>query len=390
MDQDSPPVVRPIPRRPFHADLANVTPPDDDGADQHVSVSGQPNGQRSSGLLTTSLDRSESIPPSLISPPSFKNLTSSTLMGIYSEAAANTRESLLDDNEELDTPWGTGARTPIQRPSIDEATYRLMRGRSHVPPQCSSFGPYAKADTAVTQSTSEAALSLLLRGALLFALGLGYGVLITRLHSEQNHTAPMRDDSIMKPGSNWKYLNSWGVAGVALGSLLPWFDTVWEGVFGSGTEKSARNKDAAPGTDWALVMRAIGAFVGIVFAIRKIPWVSTLQVSVALALVNPTLWWLIDRSKSGFVLSAAVGLAGSVLLVGLNPEIMPAPSGLPAQNASGWFGSDARTLDGFAHQQAVETGVWILSVLFCSCVCFGNIGRRLTWNRSSGRWGVIR
>jgi hypothetical protein len=41
----------------------------------------------------------------------------------------------------------------------------------------------------------------------------------------------------------------------------------------------------------------------------------------------------------------------------------------------------------------VESGVWMLSVLFCSCVCFGNIGRRLAWGSSAvvkGRWGGVR
>lgn len=54
-----------------------------------------------------------------------------------------------------------------------------------------------------------------------------------------------------------------------LGSLLPWFDTLWATAFDGGSEKVAEDgaRDAAPGTDWALVMRAVGAFVGILFAI---------------------------------------------------------------------------------------------------------------------------
>jgi hypothetical protein len=32
---------------------------------------------------------------------------------------------------------------------------------------------------------------------------------------------------------------------------------------------------------------------------------------------------------------------------------------------------------GLVSTESVECGIWILSVLFCSCVCFGNIGRRL-------------
>ncbi len=31
----------------------------------------------------------------------------------------------------------------------------------------------------------------------------------------------------------------------------------------------------------------------------------------------------------------------------------------------------------YISRESIEEGIWIMSVLFCSCVCFGNIGRRL-------------
>lgn len=204
------------------------------------------------------------------------------------------------------------------------------------------------------------------------------------------------------------FLAFWGVAGVVLGALLPWFDRVWEETFGEDMDEAVAGtvdmvspgEEANLGTDWALVMRAIGAFVGIVFAIRKLPWSSTLQVSITLALVNPLLWWLIDRSKSGFLLSAAVGLAGSILLLGVNPAMMPTPSVTSAlfrHNTSSAVENEDELmmiLGGLlARNETVESGVWMLSVLFCSCVCFGNIGRRLAWGSSAvvkGRWGGVR
>lgn len=115
--------------------------------------------------------------------------------------------------------------------------------------------------------------------------------------------------------------------------------------------------------------------------------------SATLALVNPLLWWLVDRSMPGFLLSTAVGLTGSAFLLGVNPEMMPAPSASPFRNSSSRAGADEFTLGGLASQQTVETGVWMLSVLFCSCVFFGNIGRRLAWSHSAtarGRWGGVR
>lgn len=135
---------------------------------------------------------------------------------------------------------------------------------------------------------------------------------------------------------------------------------------------------------------------------RKLPWSSTLQVSITLALVNPLLWWLIDRSKSGFLLSAAVGLAGSMVLLGVNPAMMPTPSVTSEffrSNASSATGEDEdelmMMLGGLLarNNEMVESGVWMLSVLFCSCVCFGNIGRRLAWGSpavAKGRWGGVR
>jgi hypothetical protein len=122
---------------------------------------------------------------------------------------------------------------------------------------------------------------------------------------------------------------------------------------------------------------------------RKLPWASTLQVSLTLALVNPFLWYLIDRSKPGFLLSAAVGITGSAVLLGINPDMMPTPSGSVYRNESSSV-AEPLVLGGLASQETIETGIWMISVLFCSCVCFGNIGRRLALNRSAaarGRWG---
>ena len=124
---------------------------------------------------------------------------------------------------------------------------------------------------------------------------------------------------------------------------------------------------------------------------RKLPWASTLQVSLTLALVNPFLWYLIDRSKPGFLLSAAVGLAGSLTLMGLQADMVPTPASMQSSSslASTYSGNASRDahdghplpqtmmLGGLASQETLETCIWMLSVLFCSCVCFGNIGRRM-------------
>ena len=97
---------------------------------------------------------------------------------------------------------------------------------------------------------------------------------------------------------------------------------------------------------------------------RKLPLTSTLQASLTLALVNPVLWYLIDRSKPGFILSTAVGTTGTALLLVSNPDMMPSPAS--AGNSTTKFphllkGGDWQD---FIGGESLEGAVWILSVLF--------------------------
>ncbi len=394
-----PRIVRPIPRRPFDLSLAaSATLPEEKSTPATPNINANDLrflDPRYQAQNQQAFDDNDGH--SLSRAASYLNLTSSTLFGIY--APTWLAQDRYDDRDEPATPWGTGAMTPAKRPSVDEHTYELMRKRSgSVSQPKPSFEPvHTKSDT--EQADGASATSLAVRAGLLFALGMGYGVLVTRLPSKQNLTALGVED-LLQAGFDWQYLALWGVAGVVLGGLLPWFDRVWEETFGREEKTAFKDprpqKPSSPETDWALVIRGIGAFVGIVFAIRRLPWASTLQVSAALALANPFLWYLIDRSKPGFLLSAAVSVAGSAVLIGLKSDVMPAPAGWSNLgslhvNSTGSHPHDA--LGGFARQETVEAAIWMLSVLFCSCVCFGNIGRRLALNRSAaarGRWGAGR
>jgi hypothetical protein len=104
--------------------------------------------------------------------------------------------------------------------------------------------------------------------------------------------------------------------------------------------------------------------------------------------VNPVLWYLIDRSKIGFVLSTGVGATGTALLLASNPDMMPTPA-LHPKNGTG--GGGPTVLQSYVSRESIEGGIWTLSVLFCSCVCFGNVGRilalrkRVVVPRASGR-----
>ena len=100
------------------------------------------------------------------------------------------------------------------------------------------------------------------------------------LHDDRQ-LAPFQVEGIIKPRNDWGYLVFWGVSGVALGSLLPWVDGLWENFEnGSTIGVERRERGSSPegdeeeldssglfGADWTPVVRSVGAFVGIAFAI---------------------------------------------------------------------------------------------------------------------------
>lgn len=316
---------------------------------------------------------------------SILNLTSSTLLGIYSPTG------YAADRDEPSTPWGTGAQTPtlsrtgsmdVSRTDIPNTVLQKgpngtqRRRRSTITPQTFLQRPKKRGFKGYL-------LPLIGRTASLFAIGVLYGLLISHLHDKRD-MAPVRVDGI--DHSSWFYVAFWGVAGVALGQALPWIDCFWAENNGdvdweviddnNGREKSGGIVRGTGG--WNDVVRSVGAFVGIAFAIRKLPWQSTLQLSLTLALANPAVWYLIDRSPPGFLLSAGVALGGTALCLGINPALVPSPGPADASrgNVATSLGGEELVLGLFSHE-SVGVATWIASVLFVSSVCFGNIGRRL-------------
>lgn len=86
---------------------------------------------------------------------------------------------------------------------------------------------------------------------------------------------------------------------------------------------------------------------------------------MTLALVNPVLWYLIDGTRTGFWLSTVVGLGGMGVYLGLVPDAIPES---PPYSPLGPRGIT---------QERIAVQTWVASVLFCACVCFGNVGRQL-------------
>lgn len=376
-DEDSSVKLRPPPRHPF--ELGTITPPSIPSTPREDSQSSFPPAVQSSMDGTSTPSRTRSI----------INLTSSTLFGIYNHTGFAT------DREEPSTPWGTGAQTPMDsrrssmdllRSSVPEAYTNGYKGSV---PKRKSTAPRKHSHNVARKGLMGYYLPLLVRTAALFAVGVSYGLLISHLHDRQG-IAPVKVEGINR--STWPYFAFWGTAGVLLGHALPYADAFWatedDGEAESPDNAEGRRPRARGMGAWNDVVRSIGAFVGIAFAIRKLPWQSTLQLSLTLALANPALWYLVDRSPPGFILSAVFSLTGTAVLLGINPALVPSPS--PAQVLHAHVAKHAgvnataqaltpgeQMAPGYLSQESVGVATWIASVLFVSSVCFGNIGRRL-------------
>ena len=285
----SPDILRPIPRRPFEPLGSSVgssacsTP----GQASAVDADPRPEGGTPAGLSHLAPSRERSL----------LNLTSSTLFGIYSPAATQP------DRDEPPTPpsghWASSSsllevprRTTSHEAFLDlTKPARAHRNSSSYAHNHSQFhGPGHL-------RPGQLVLSFSIRIVLLFLFGVAYGVIITHLHDSQK-LAPV--EIVGVHSFTWSHLLFWGVAGVALGSLLPWVDMLLEGTKGNRDDADGRGESAVvddeddaakrhgrnttcqvDGTDeatvstrteafspdWNAVVRSIGAFVGIAFAI---------------------------------------------------------------------------------------------------------------------------
>ncbi|GAB1217687.1 hypothetical protein ATERTT37_006928 [Aspergillus terreus] len=255
------------------------------------------------------------------------------------------------------SPWGTEAQTPttelpnpIRKPEGSDGVARQMT-RSRL-----SHGLFR-----------GVILPQTLKSALLFGFGVVYGIITIHLH-ENHWITPVKLENTHFYGS-LEYLGLWGIAGVALGNVLPWLDTFSEDG-GVDDSKASRNEEETEERtrSWVAAVRSVGAFVGVAFAMA----------SATLALTNPVLWYLIDRTITGFVMSTVVGVAGMGILLKLWPELVPAsangtPAVPPLLNGTLW---DYGLATGFT-QESIAVRTFVASVLFSACVCFGNIGRQL-------------
>lgn len=362
-------MLKPRPRRPFDLSSAPPTPPSDL---REMPALQTPINMAPEGASTPARNRS------------IMNLTSSTLYGIYQPTGYAT------DGDGQATPWGTGAETPI-----DSRPGSFDFSRSTIPDMVTQDGPNGlrrRRKSTVTRARPRKSfkgyyLPILGRDLALLSLGTLYGMLITRLH-DHGEIVPVKVEAVDR--SHWLYLAFWAVVAVLVGEAMPWVDTFWapleedEAEDAQGSSPQRRNRSMMD--SWNDVVRPIGVFVGIAFAVRKLPWQSTLQLSLTLAMTNPAIWYLVDRSPPGLIFSTFVALTGTAILLAVNPGMIPSPSSVNAlqnhlgrgtlNNTANGNGSEDMVLGILSHE-SIGVGVWIASVLFVSAVCFGNVGRRL-------------
>ncbi|OAL53307.1 hypothetical protein IQ07DRAFT_356757 [Pyrenochaeta sp. DS3sAY3a] len=423
--QPPPHIYRPIPRRTFDTPSRSTTTDSADSPGHVFSQATPPNNpnerrrssdflaQLNARLLRTYNSRDEDADEERErdrGPPrtkSYLNMNSSTLYGIYDDVGSST----------ADTPWGTGAETPahagmgysawetnngVGSPDGGLSITNAARRRT-----TSSSTPQTRGGKATHHAAKHARYGfwkyavMLGKIAALYSFGVVYGLIISHLH-ETRQLAAVHVEGVVVDRWSWIYLASWGLFGVALGSVLPYVDLVWDG---QKVEKEMEKSEGSPISEQINdVVRSLCAFVGIAFAIRRLPWQSTLQLTLTLALVNPILWYILDRSKPGLSFSLIVTSLLTSLIFLSNPDVLPSPS-LPATtNATHMPSSRRSTLAhsgsgggsgggvspdtlfaGVVSYESLAVVTWVGSVLFCSCVCFGSIGRRLAVLEES-RW----
>ncbi|KAI1477340.1 hypothetical protein F4774DRAFT_201774 [Daldinia eschscholtzii] len=280
---NGPPLLRPIPRRPFNLIPREPTPPNDDSPALIPSVDpGHAPILNLESLNSRLLNmRNTDLTPestTISRTDSSLNLTGSTLAGIYSPSIWG-KDKFDMGGDEPGTPWGTGADTPGKNLSPDEPNYEIQKERAQPARRRSSLHLIVRPPPL---SITQRAFYHSMRSLLLFGLGVLYGMLAVQLRDRQISVGALGMHNLLRNvdgGYNWGYLTFSGVCGIVMGILLPWFDGVWERVFGSDdvavespVEQNAGDqtiKQPASFTDWALAIRGIGAFVGIAFAIVR-------------------------------------------------------------------------------------------------------------------------
>lgn len=192
------------------------------------------------------------------------------------------------------------------------------------------------------QSLNSLTLSrpLCLRFLLLFIVGVAFTFILHLLQVQRKITL-FPTEMLHSLLSTWWITPSCGLAAATIGMLYPCMD-----------EKLGEQQLKQ---EWSSVMRCIAVFVGINHASAKIAYANNLQLSLCLAAMSIALWWLFDRSRSGF----GLGVAIAVLATFVTQLLV-------------YNGVYRYTEPDFLYVRS-----WLPCIFFSGGVTMGNIGRQL-------------
>lgn len=299
---------------------------------------------------------------------SFLNLTSSALSGVF-----GSQTSLADLAGDTTSYARTNGRVNQSSTNIDnvgsfldEASISLTgslnddgikRRRTSMSFPSSAVSSARKQRSGIprlpslSSSTGSVRLSLptlMVRLVTLFACGVAYGELARNLHD--NHLVTIHTLDIATSQNSVTFSLVFGAQGILLGFLTPLFDWLFPI---SSSERTSKGKG---GTDWSSIIRAVAAFLGLSYGVRKLPWESSMQAAALWGLVNPFLWYILDGTRNGFILSSITAIAGTSVFAILFPSHLPDPA---------------------LTSEYIAVTVWVASTLYICSICFGNIGRRI-------------
>ncbi|XP_013096609.2 insulin-induced gene 2 protein isoform X2 [Biomphalaria glabrata] len=178
----------------------------------------------------------------------------------------------------------------------------------------------------------ESLKNLIARGSVLFLIGVFFALVLNLLQVQRQVTVFPPEVLASLFSSAWWVPPSCGTAAAVIGLLYPCLDKQL------GEELRYKR-------EWSSVMRCVAVFVGINHASAKIDFANNIQLSVSLAAMSIGLWWLFDRSRSGFGLGVGIAVLAT-----------------------------------FVTQLLVYNDVyrsWLPCVFFSGGVTMGNIGRQL-------------
>ncbi|XP_070565469.1 insulin-induced gene 2 protein-like [Ptychodera flava] len=189
---------------------------------------------------------------------------------------------------------------------------------------------------------SKATTHMIGRGVVLFAVGVFFALVLNLLQVQRNVTLFPPEVLASVFSSAWWVPPCCGTAAALIGLLYPCLDDKW------GEPRKVNR-------EWSGVMRCVAVFVGINHASAKIDFANNLQFSLTLAAMSIGLWWLFDRSRSGF----GLGIGVAVLATFVTQLLV-------------YNGVYMYTEPDFLYVRS-----WLPCIFFSGGVTIGNIGRQL-------------